>query len=285
MYRDIMKFTDMQILKDSGKLIKKGHVRIYSKQTGNLLFEGLHNGSGMDDTLINEGDNKVIVPGSILAARKFFPELKPTVVTPSYNDALGLDSIQSLTTTEEINASICLFAVGTDGCGEENSQVIDVDYTKWIDPISLVPFKYQPSTADLSAEERNLYFGRKTITGANRIAYYFKGFNSTPELKVQYTDGTSMDENLYTTDNNMGGEVYVEMKMSIEPEDCRDYPKETTGINSAKVNTISLLTAYPKTINGYTYYQSIRPMTKYNFPNEPLIDETKGFDIIYDLYF
>lgn len=285
MNKRTIKFTDIQTPKDSGKLIKRGHVRIYSKQTGNLLFEGLHSGSGMDDTLINEGDNKVIVPGSILAARKFFPELIPTVVTPSYNDSLGLDSIQSLTTTEEINASICLFAVGTDGCGEENSQVIDVDYTKWIDPISLVPFKYQPSTADLSAEERNLYFGRKTITGANRIAYYFKGFNSTPELKVQYTDGTSMDENLYTTDNNMGGEVYVEMKMSIEPEDCRDYPKETTGINSAKVNTISLLTAFPKTINGYTYYQSIRPMTKYNFPNEPLIDETKGFDIIYDLYF
>ena len=153
MYRDIMKFTDMQILKDSGKLIKKGHVRIYSKQTGHILFEGLHSGSGII-TPDHEGDNKVIVPGSILAARKFFPELIPTVVTPSYNDSLGLDSIQSLTTTEEINASICLFAVGTDGCGEENSQVIDVDYTKWIDPISLVPFKYQPSTAS----NLSLYF-------------------------------------------------------------------------------------------------------------------------------
>ena len=33
MYRDIMKFTDIQTPKDSGKLIKKRHVRIYSKQT------------------------------------------------------------------------------------------------------------------------------------------------------------------------------------------------------------------------------------------------------------
>lgn len=274
-----MKFTDRQVNRDYS-LIKKGHVKIYSKQTGNLLFEGLDSSN-----LRNEGDNKVIVPGSILAARKFFPQLVPSVITPSYNDALGLDSFQSLTTTEEINSSICLFAVGVDGCGEENSQVFDVDYTKWIDPTSLVPFKYQPATADLSADDRNVYFGRKTVTGSDRIAYYFKAFNSEPELKIQYVDGTSMDENLYTTDNNMGGEVYVEMKMSIEPSDCRDFPKETTGINSAKINTISLLTAYPKTINGYTYYQSIRPMTKYNFPNEPLIDETKGLDIVYDLYF
>ena len=45
-----------------------------------------------------------------------------------------------------------------------------------------------------------------TIIGAGGcgIAYYFKGFNNVPELKIQYTDGTSMDENLYTTDNNMG---------------------------------------------------------------------------------
>lgn len=278
--RNCLKFTDIQTGKDNSTLIKRGHVKIYSKQTGRILFEGIH-----DIEPDHEGDNKVIVPGSILAARKFFPGVIPTITTPSYNDVLGLDNIQSLTPTEEINASICLFAVGTDGCGTENSQVYDVDYTKWIDPTKLVPFQYRPTTSDLSAANREIYFGRKDITGADKIAYYAKAFNSTPELHIQYIDGTNMDENLYSTDNNLGGEVYVEMKMSIEPEDCRDFPRETTGINSAKINTISLLTAYPKNINGYTVYQSIRPMTKYNFPNEPLIDETKGFDIVYDLYF
>lgn len=278
--RKMKKFTEFQSSKDSLHLVKKGHVRIYSKQTGNLLFEEIQHNKPE-----REGDNKVITPGSILAARKFFPGLVPTVLTPSYNSALGLDGIMSLTNTEEINTSVCLFALGTDGCGKENSQVIDVDYTKWIDPGSLVPFKYQPSTNDLTADQRELYFGRKTISSSNRIAYYFKGFNTTPELHIQYTDGTSMDENLYTTDNNMGGEVYVEMKMSVEPEDCREYFKQTVGLNEANINSISLLTAYPKVIDGNTYYQSIRPMTKYNFSNIPLLDETLGWDIIYDLYF
>lgn len=273
----LLTFSDKQTMKDAGKFIKKGHVKIYSRYTGKLLFEGIHR------TPTREGNNKVIVPGSITAARKFFPGLKPTIVTPSYNDALGLDNSQAITTTEEINCGIYLFAIGTDGCGAENSQVYDVDYTKWISPSALVPFKYQPSTNDLTAEQRKTFFGRKN--GTSRIAYYFKGFNGDPELHIQYVDGTEMDENVYTTDNNMGGEVYVSSKMSIEADECREFFKQTTGLSSAQINSISLLTAYPKVINGYTYYQSIRPITKYNFSNISLTDETLGLDIIYDLYF
>ena len=273
-----MKLTDIQKTHDIGKMIRRGHVKIFSKKTGNLLFEGL------DRKLESEGDNKVIVPGSILTARKFFHSIVPSINTPSYNTALGLDGIMSLTTSEEIDSEICLFCVGTDGCGVENSQVIDVDYTKWIDPASLIPFQYRPSNSDLSAEQRKKFFGRKT-TNNGMFAYYFKAFDTQPEIHIEYLDGTSMDENLYSTDNPYGGEVYVTMKMSVDAGECRDYFKTTTGINSARMNTISLCTAYPKTINGYTYYQSIRPVTKYNFSNKTLIDENDGFDIIYDLYF
>lgn len=279
MNNNMMKLTDKQKISDIGKMIRRGHVKIYSRQTGNLLFEGLD--QRVPDT---EGDNKVIVPGSIIAARKFFRSLVPTVNTPSYNSALGLDGVMSLTNTEEIDAEICLFCIGTDGCGTENSQVIDVDYTKWIDPSSLIPFQYRPASSDLTAAQRKKFFGRKTLDNGY-MAYYFKGFDTNPELHIQYLDGTSMDENLYTTENPYGGEVYVTMKMSVDAGECRDYFKATTGINSARMNSISLCTAYPKTINGYTYYQSIRPVTKYNFSNKTLIDENDGFDIIYDLYF
>ena len=279
--RDFLHFTDIQVSKDASKFFKKGHVKIFSKNSGKMIFEGIH----YPQNKVNEGDNKVILPGSILAARKFFPKLVPNIVTPSYNEALGLDGIMSLTTTEEINSSVCLFALGNDGCGVENSQVYDVNYTKWISPNNLVPFKYQPSNNDLTATQRKLYHGRKNMNDTNRIAYFFKAFDNEPTMHIQYIDGTSMDENVYNTDITMGGEVYVEMNMSIEPTDCREFAKQTTGLNSANINSISLLTAYPKELNGYTYYQSIRPLTKYNFPTEPLIDEEKGFDIVYDLYF
>ena len=73
--------------------------------------------------------------------------------------------------------------------------------------------------------------------------------------------------------------------MSVLRSYCRDYFIATTGINDARINTISLLTAIPKTVNGFTYYQNIRPLTKLNFPNEELIDLTKGIDFIYQIFY
>ena len=132
---------------------------------------------------------------------------------------------------------------------------------------------------------REKYFGRKKITGTDKTAYYFKAFENAPTMHMQYTDGTPVDENIFISDNTMGVETYVELNLTITKEDCREFFDSTTGINDAKVNTISLLTAVPKVINGYTVYQGIRPLTKLNFPNESLIDLTKGIDITYHIYY
>ena len=229
-------------------------------------------------------ENKVILPGSSFTASKHFA-IKPPVTLPTYNEELGLDNIQSITDTEERGALVYLFAVGTDGCGPESSQVYDVDYTKWIAPDSLVPFRYVFDDNDLSDTLRTKYFGRKKISGTDKIAYYFKAFETAPVMYQQYIDGTPIDENIFISANETDVETYVELKLTVTKDDCREYFDATTGINDAKINTISLLTAVPKTIDGYTYYQSIRPLTKLNFPNESLIDLTKGIDIVYHIYY
>lgn len=240
---------------------------------------------GTDIPLFNEW-NKVILPGSAFTAMKHFKDLHIPVKTPSYNVSLGLDEIRSVSDKQErLDNYVYLFAVGTGGCGPENSQVFDVDYSKWIAPQDLVPFRYQLGNNDLASDKRELYFGRKDLPEADRIAYYFKGFDTDPVFKQQYIDGTQIDENVYISDNTMDIESYVEIKMSVTRSDCRDYFIATTGINDAKINTISLLTAVPVLINGYTYYQNIRPLTKLNFPNEPLIDLTKGIDFIYQIFY
>lgn len=249
----------------------RGHVIAYVHGTDIPLFEK---------------DNKVIVPGSAFTAMKHFKGLQIPMKTKTYNTALGLDNIVSITDQEErLDQYVYLFAVGTSGCGPENSQVYDVDYTKWIDPADLVPFKYQLTANDLSDEMREKYFGRKAIPASDRIAYYFKAFETDPVFKQQYIDGTSIDENIYISDNSLDVQSYVELKMSITTRDCRDYFVATTGINDARINTISLLTAIPKEINGFTYYQNIRPLTKLNFPNISLIDEDTGVDIIYQIFY
>lgn len=231
--------------------------------------------------------NKVILPGSAFTASKYFKNLVIPTKTPTYNTILGLDNITSVTPDEEVNDNwVYLFAVGTDGCGPEASQKYDVDYTKWIAPESLVPFRYQIYDNDLSDSMRTKYFGRKAMIANDRIAYYFKAFDADPsELKQLYIDGTSIDQNIYTSDNPMDVESYVELKMSVTNRDCRDYFVATTGINDAKVNSISLLSAVEKQMDGYIYYQNIRPVTKLNFNNISLIDETVGIDITYQIFF
>lgn len=233
-----------------------------------------------------EKHNKVIIPGSTFTASKHFKNLSIPVKLPTYNATLGLDNIQSITNQEEVvDNYVYLWAVGTDGCGPEDSQVFSVDYTKWIDPRDLVPFRYELRNNDLSAEKRKMYFGRKDKPESDRIAYYFKAFETTPVYKQQFIDGTPIDENIYISDNKLDVESFVELKMTLTKSDCRDYFIATTGINTARINSISLLTAVPKVIDGYTYYQNIRPLTKLNFPNESLIDLTKGIDFIYQIFY
>lgn len=238
---------------------------------------------GTDVTLFR-GSNKVILPGSAYTASKHFG-IVPPVKLPTYNTALGLDGIQALSDTQELSAKVVLFCVGTDGCGPESSQVFDVDYTKWIRPEYMVPFRYVFDDNDLSPAMRERYFGRKKLLGTDLIAYYFKAFETEPSLNMQYIDGTPIDENIYISDNINEVETFIELKLTITKDDCREYFDRTTGINDAKINTISLLTGVPVIIDGYTYYQGVRPLTKLNFPNESLIDLTKGIDITYHIYY
>ena len=261
----------------------------YEKQNDNASF-AQHEGrvlikDPVTKVVLFEGWNKVILPGSFFTMRKHFPDIKVPVKLPTYNEVLDLDNTIALTEREKADEQVFLFAMGTDGCGPEGSQVYDVDYTKWIDKDHLVPFRYCISDNDLSDEQRQLYFGRKALPELDRVAYFFKGFDSDPISKCIYMDGTPVDENVYTSENKMKVRTYVELTMSVDKYDFRDYYEATTGINNCEVNTISLLTAYPKTIDGYTVYQDIQPLTKYNFSNESLRDLTKGIDITYQIYY
>ena len=238
------------------------------------------------DTILFEGKNKVILPGAILTACKHWGLTSP-VTLPNYNDVLGINET-GLNLTGSVNEQdkfVCLFCIGTDGCGPEQSQVYTVDFLKWISPSAMIPFKYKNINSDLNPEEREKYFGRKVI--GNYAAYYYKAFETTPELKIQLTDGSAIPADIYTnTANTLPGEVFVEAKLKITNDDCREYFVNTVGINEAKVSSISLLTGFPvSSSDGYTYYRDVQPLTRLNIPVEPLIDTTKGLDIRYQIFY
>lgn len=278
-------------------------------ETGETLFKGLK--------------NKVIIPGSGLIARKLF-DIDSDEVTPSYNEAFGtamytpetgftcdeankkitdinagitnenlkIKAIDAKTVATKDNHKVLLYCIGIDGCGTESSQVYPVDYRKWLAPENMIPFRYQLGSNDISDELRETYFGRTSINNNEYIAYYFKRFETNSSLIQQFIDGTPVDKNIYTTNKSDAAETYVELNLKITKEDVRDYFKATVGIDEARINTISLCSAYPVvelTGSGsgtkpYIYFKDIRPLTKLNIPNEQLIDVTKGIEIIYHIY-
>ena len=227
------------------------------------------------------GHNKLILPGAEFLAMSLF-DLPSIPITPTYNTKLNLENTVYVTTPQNTN-KVYLFCVGTDGCGTEDSQVFEEDYRKWIQPASMVPFQYRNKLKDLNASQRSIYFGRKQV--GDFWAYYFKKFDSNPQLIRQFVNGTAIDNTIYDYTGSTAVETYVNMTMSVTKDDCRDYFIETTGVNDARINTISLCTAWAKTIGNYTYYQDIRPVTKLNFPNESLINLRKGIDINYQVFF
>lgn len=255
-------------------------IDIRNLETGEVIFKGLK--------------NKVIIPGSGLIARKLF-DIYTEEITPSYNDIFGEAMYTPATTDAPVELDpatiatrndhkVLLFCVGIDGCGSENSQVYPVDYRKWIHPADMIPFRYQLGSNDISDSLRETYFGRTEINGGEFIAYYFKRFEGSPVLVQQYIDGTPINSEVYDSEKLEPAETFVELSLKITKEDIRDYYVATVGIDEAKINTVSLCSGYPVEEDGHLYFKEIRPITKLNIPNEPLIDITKGIEIIYHIY-
>ena len=234
--------------------------------------------------ILNAGHNKIILSGAEFGVTKYFEALsRSDYITPSYNTVLGLDNSLNIKPTSP--EYIYLFCMGTSGCGKDPSQRYEARYEEWTKPEDLIPFKYVDKDTDISTALRGTYFGRRQ--SVNKIAYYHKHPEniSAPDYIRQYIDGTPIDSTVYNSSRTDQIITMVRLKLKILKSEGRQFFRATTGINTARVNTISLCVAWPRTIENITYYQDIRPLTRYNFPNIPLIDPELAMDIDYDLFF
>ena len=215
----------------------------------------------------------------------------------NYNEEMNFDNDQEKVVGNYDGSIVQLFCVGDDGCGATPKDVYVVNYTDRIKPLTdinnielgcIYPFRYQDIDDDLPEQLREYYFGRKTYDDIGKIAYYFKKFDTIPEIHIMYTDGTQVDDNMYVNDTDQIAECYVETRLRITRNDLRDFFEKTSvGWDNARISTLSLCYAreYVDPSDGYSYYQDIYPYTKLNFPVEWLVNLDKALDFNYQVYY
>ncbi len=299
---------------DSILFNKFGTGRINSKieffnDQGERIWEPLH--------------NKTVIAGAALTLMKLF-NLDRSVLenTPTYDDVMRLDDAATNTDYPAVSISdgngsvvgsmpdetqriIIGFCVGIGGSGLEASDVFDVPYASWITPDNIIPFRYPLQSSD--SVDESIYKGKKTISlsnGQTRCAYYFKEFSNTPNLVQNYvsTIGTFTDsvsaESVYNNSISADkAQSYVELHLKITNDDCREFFLTHSGLEDAKINQLSLVSAWTKTISrtkldaagnmvtkDYEVLQQIRPFSVVNFPTEILSKRDKSISIIYTLY-
>lgn len=249
-----------------------GHVQVFNKKTGELVYED---------------KNKIMIPSSeCMAMRMFNFSSNQNYVSPTYNQVMDLDHNHAGTGNDlTFQYKVCLFCMGTSGCAKGSQIKYEVSNKKWINPEDLVPFKYVEYNNDLNNIDRNIYFGRKLLPEKEAVAYYFKKFDSNPVINRQYENGTNWTTSIYDDDSTLRANVRVGLTFTIDEQDGRDYFDKTTGINDALFNTIELLAAWTEVIDGYTYYQDVRPFTRLNMPHKYLSSNGDSYEFKYYLYF
>jgi hypothetical protein len=311
---DSYRANDKFVMSDSGLYVP---ARVNSKieffnDSGERIWEPLH--------------NKTVIAGSALTAMKLF-NLDRNVLdnTPTYETMLdGLDNGANGSTypttvissafgdvissvSDECQRKIIGFCVGQGGAGLDISDVFDVKYCDCISADNIIPFRYPLANAD--DVDENVYKGKKTLptlsNGQNRIAYYFKTFSNTPNLVQNYvtsigafSDSVSPSTVYSNSASADKAQSYVELHLKITKDDCREFFTTHKGIENAKINQLSLVSAWTKTVsvtkldkagnmrtNTYEYFQDIRPFSLVNIATEIMSDLSKSISILYTLYF
>ena len=239
--------------------------------------------------------NMIELGGALFVLRKLFNVESPLQVAYLEDIMEGIKRIDEteLTALEKFNTDICLFGIGTGGCGEAMTDVKDV-YFYEREIKDMIPFRQTEYT--LTGEDTEKYWFKKNVVvnGSGKVAYYLKRFESNPTIKVLWKDGedgedgSEVQENVHETPegNTTEIETFVEMTLKISKKDVREYFTDAGNIEQARVNSFGLFTGIKHKISEAPEeydYRGVQLFSKLNINNEMLL-LSKDLTIVYRIY-
>jgi hypothetical protein len=182
--------------------------------------------------------------------------------------------------------TICLFGVGTGGCGDTVASVKDVKFYER-EIFQMVPFRV--TDVALSTLEADQYWFKKTQADG-KVAYYLKKFEATPQIKVLWKDtegdedGTEVEPGVHNTERTEPIESFVEIILKINKKDIREYFELNGNIEQTRINSIGLFTGILGDLgNGEKDFKQVKMFSKLNINNE-MLNLAKDLTIIYRIY-
>jgi hypothetical protein len=187
--------------------------------------------------------------------------------------------------------AVCLFGVGRGGSNLTFGSVKNPNAREY-GLYDMVPMRYVDASNDLTTEEREKYYLR--VVEGDKVAYYLKRFELEPRIVMKVGEQEYVPD---LSDNNPVSTIgelierddvdcYVELQLKVSADDVREFYEATEGLETARVNELSLMAGYQPDHAAGTWvdYLGIEAFSKLTFNNEPLDDQTKELNIIYRIY-
>lgn len=235
-----------------------------------------------------ETENQIVLGGALFILEKCFNVEAP--ITVDY-----LNNIKGINTFEPIEIEngmypketcVCLFGVGTGGCGDASRSVVDVKYYER-EIFDMIPFRI--TDEEMTGTDVDKYWFKR-YEDDGKVSYFLKSFEQKPEIKVLWKDGEEGEDGsevatgVHGTSRTEPIETFVEMILKITKKDCREFFEINGDIDAARVNSIGLFTGILSTNErGEKDYKQVKLFSKLNIPNEMLV-LSKDITIVYRIY-
>ena len=244
------------------------------------------------NVLFDFEQNLVLLGGAITTLEKLW-NIRSALTVDTINNICSINPAEQTEGVLPQEHCVCLWGVGIGGCGDAFGSVRDVKYyereigNNGMAKTEMLPFRVvaTPFTDD-NAEK---YFLMDAY-GNDRVAYYAKTFDEEPYIRslwkdgAEGEDGTEVIDGVHDTTRTDDIETFVEMHMTLDKTDLREYFSLNGEIEMARVNTIGLFSATPVLENGIVVdYKDVKLFSKFCFSNEPL-SVSKSLLILYRCY-